>query len=431
MALAALVLLLAARPAQPVSLYRKYFPAASITNAFAYYLQSADIASNDRLRELIDFVNLRQSYDSQGLARQTGVPKLTAPAPLKPSSTALEARREIMRQFGRAVDLVQEGNKWTPTSFREKMDYETKLDELSPYRVVGRVMDAGATVAFADGNSGRATDILLAELTFGRQIGNDTLIHYLVGVAIDGTALTRFERSFPRLSIRDCKSIEFTCVGLLARPDPITSAMQGEARGVAASAKQILEPGALGVGERQTDLAQFVANLNDGDRRKATDQIVRRVVEQCEEVIAILKGPESEWLKLDNPPQPDPNQKIQSLDDLVEQASAMVMPVYRQVAAAGIRIRTQIRLLRLHALVELFRLENDRLPDTLSESCSIEDMKDPAFGGEYRYEPLGKGAYRLYSKGNSTTGEIELGSRPKVAEAPAEGIPPNDRVAER
>ena len=73
----------------------------------------------------------------------------------------------------------------------------------------------------------------------------------------------------------------------------------------------------------------------------------------------------------------------------------------------AMRSRAQFRLLRLHALIQSFKWQHGRLPRLITEAASAAEIFDPLTGEAFHYQPMPSG-YKLYSKGVSPTGEIEL-----------------------
>lgn len=423
---------LLAPPDPQQSLLKKYIPRQTGANAFEDYLAAADLVHTPGLSEYEGFVALRGRFSPGGIARNRGEKFPEVPPGLKPESTSLDARREILRRYGRVVDLVHVGNSKSAIPFRNSLVFDTAIDELSPYRSVGRVLDSAAQVAFVDGNSSKATEVLLDSIFFGRAIGGETIIHYLVGTAISAVALARFEQNLGRLSVRDADRIIHAMEDTLSRLDPVIASMEGEKRSMIASAKQLTDPETYDQGEEfETEFERkqhesflaFLKSMSAAEREAAQAKIIERVSASADRVINVLKGSESEWAALQDPPEAAPIVEVKTLDQFISSASEQIQPVYRQMIFSSVKLRAQFRLLRLHAMILRFKMEFERLPDNLAECCPAADLDDPLSGKPFQYEIRDPSTYKLYSLGVPGVGEIELRYR-RQSEASDVPIPP-------
>ena len=384
------------------------------------------------LSEYEGFVALRGRFTPGGIARNRGEEFPRVPPGLKPESTSLDARREIVRRYVKAVDLVHLGNTKPTVPFRNRLDFDTAVDELAPYRSVGRVMDSAAQIAFVDGNSGKGTEVLLDSIFFGRAIGGETIIHYLVGTALSAVALARLEQNLGRLSVRDTDRIIQAMEDTLSRPDPVIAAMEGEKRSMIASAKQLTDPSTYSrlkdfdtelERKQQESFLAFVKSMSPAEREMAQAKIIELVTATADRVITVLKGPDSQWALLPDPSQAAPIAEVKTLDQFISSASEQIQPIYRQMIFASVRLRAQFRLLRLHAMILRFKMEYERLPDNLAECCPASDIDDPLSGKPFQYEIKDGSTYKLYSLGVPGIGEIELRYR-RQSEASDVPIPP-------
>ncbi len=73
----------------------------------------------------------------------------------------------------------------------------------------------------------------------------------------------------------------------------------------------------------------------------------------------------------------------------------------------GLRVRAQLRLLRLTAMVQSFKWEHGRLPNQLSEAVPADLGQDPLSREAFHYQIQAPG-YKLFSAGIPATGEIQL-----------------------
>ncbi|MBX7133973.1 MAG: hypothetical protein K1X67_14970 [Fimbriimonadaceae bacterium] len=417
--------------AQPESLLKKYIPRPTGANAYEEYLAAADLVRVPGLSTYEAFISLRGRFSPTGMARNRGeeFPKL--PPGLHVESTTLDARREILRRYGRVVDLIHVGNSKPAIPFRPTFDFDSPLDEVAPYRSIGRVLDSAAHVAFVDGNSNRATEVLLDSVFFSRAIGGDTLIHYLVGTANCVVALARFEQNLTRLSERDTDRIIDAVEDSLKRTDPLIMAMEGEKKGLMASAKQLTDPATYDLERdfgselerrQHESFLAFVKTMSPAEREVAQGKIIERGSAAADRVIKVLKGPESQWCSIEDSPEAAAVVEVKTLDQFIASASEHLQPVHKQVIFASVRMRTQLRLLRLHAKILRFKMEFERLPDNLAECCAAADLDDPLSGKPFQYEVKDPSQYRLYSMGVPGIGEIEL--RYRRQSEPDPNLPP-------
>ena len=110
------------------------------------------------------------------------------------------------------------------------------------------------------------------------------------------------------------------------------------------------------------------------------------------------------------------------MPEFVDAVAEALTPVDRHAIIAGLRSRTQLRLLRLHAKVIEYRWEHEQLPESLKAAVSDGTEIDPLSGEAFVFERPGVASYRIYGKGMPGVGEIELRYRAPVREP--EGTPP-------
>jgi hypothetical protein len=76
-------------------------------------------------------------------------------------------------------------------------------------------------------------------------------------------------------------------------------------------------------------------------------------------------------------------------------------------------------------LIQDYRWEHRQLPEDLAKLNRPDAVADPFGGGEFQYESRGGSLYRLYSKGNRLTGEIELNYRRPASIGNTSDAPPS------
>jgi hypothetical protein len=143
-----------------------------------------------------------------------------------------------------------------------------------------------------------------------------------------------------------------------------------------------------------------IARMQTMSRAEASDLVQDAITEiktYSQLVIRTMDSPESEW---------------GNVPDLTDTSDAtwvaqQIQPDYRNVLNAYARIRTQVRLLRLHSLVQMYRWHWNELPKSLEIITDPKERFDPLSQLDFVFEVKGSG-YRIFSKGSKVTGEIEL-----------------------
>jgi hypothetical protein len=182
------------------------------------------------------------------------------------------------------------------------------------------------------------------------------------------------------------------------------------------------EGGWLDEGEYKS-VAQGLKKLIPAQREEVRRLAQTKIQQHYKRVISQYSRPESEW-PLVAPPEPEdhgvPPQTPESIAAVVVES---LTPVNTQGGVASIRIRTQLRLLRLHAWVLGYRWEHDRLPTRLSDAVPNGAHIDPANGEPFEYVTTPEG-YRLVSTGRPGLGEVALRYRRPTTAPNQEQIPP-------
>lgn len=409
--------------AQPSSYFRQHFPNPTGANAYEEYLSAVDAVSDPAFDGYLAFINGDWRLEPR---------KDPLPPGLRTTSSPLQARREFVRRYGAVVDLVRAGNRKPALPYRT-LGFDSNMSELIHYRRLARLYDSAAVVALADGRSDEATALLLDVIVFGRKIGQETLIGNLVGIACQTIALGRFASSLGQVSIIDARRIRQICDVILAQPEPLITAILSERDFMLRDAKGLLDYAIVGTipGHRtggtpptildaeRRSLLEFLAKLGPGDRRRFEVLVAERIAIRTEGPMRVLRGPERDWLAYRDEPDPEPQPGVYTVEEAVSAAIGMFSPIYEATIKATVRVRTQLRLLRLHAMIVEFKWEQERLPRSLAEAIPPDDLLDPCTGEPFQVEFSGTG-YRLFAKSDGQ--EIELRLRPR--QIPDDGIPP-------
>ena len=137
------------------------------TNGFEDYLAAADFYPGS---------------DASTLATLFGK---TSPPPAE----ALRTERLIVSRNRKVIQLVLAGNKKPVSDPRKNPWIATLFPELAGFKALPRLFVAKADVEFADRNGSEATNSLMAAMTLGSKMPRTNLIHGLVGMRLNRSAL--------------------------------------------------------------------------------------------------------------------------------------------------------------------------------------------------------------------------------------------------
>ena len=328
----------------------------------------------------------------------------------------LDVRREEMRRFGRALDLIRQGNAKGAYDPRVEIGPETLYPEYASFKRVAKFATRAATVYAADGRTDRAVDLLLDVLVFADNTSRSVLIANLVGSASLSIAFAAFDDLLPRLSRTDAVKIERGVETLLARPTAARAVLPAETRMTVAGLRLAFEQS----GRTDELFSDDEGRLNPSRKRMADEfaamsrsereAMFRRIVEQIGGRDALidrtLAGPERDWIDGAKEIEASRADEPATLDDAM---MAWLVPDYMGFVTVALRTRAQLRLLALHARLLQYRWDYGRFPER-------SNVSDPLTGKPFVYERRPDGTIRLASKGIPETGEIELRYRRVASE---------------
>jgi hypothetical protein len=416
------------------SILKQIVPNPTGNNGYEEYLMACDVVRDGQLRIFTDstpesFEATIQRYEAKPPANMTTdqkelfedeKPSLKEYETAKKyrSYTVLQLRREAMARAGKALDLVNRGNRKPVYDPRGKVDSDTLYPEYAYMRNVAKLAAAGAYIAFADGQSSRGTQYLCDALIMGQNISEGTLIARLVAVSVQSIVFASFEKFLPNLSVTDALQLEALAPRLIGNPPLAVRTIEKEFQFISNSIEQIFkktnEESSWIADDEEASVAQlsaleFMKKASPIEQQQVIDLCKKRMARNREALIASYQRPESQWDFFDGQEESefDSKRRIQSAGDLAEYLSEMVSPVFSQIGRVEITNRTQIRLLGLAGSVIRFRWEHDRWPTKLAEAVGTKAVTDPVGGEQFQYELVGNG-FRVYSRGTKSTGEIAL-----------------------
>lgn len=436
---AMLFLAVAFSQGQSQSLLREIIPEPTGRNGYEEYLIACDLMRSARVNELLELrpeqlADIILRYESgqrvdprNAIEDKSGVPRETYEFAKKYRNyTVLQLRREAVSKSGRALELLNIGNRKPIIDPRRNKSWDTRFPEYGQMRALARLCVTGAYVAFADGRPATGTQYLMDALALGDRIGRGIFLARLVGIAIQGIAIQGLETYLPLMSAKDAQKVgEFVPSLVPVRPlaeDCLRFEFDFLMRSVPTILNMLESADGLDpYTESKSEISarELLQKLSQSDKAKLGEKLVATILRQRDMHLAIFRRPESEWdtaLQFSGEVSQEP--VITNVTDLEEFLSAMMLPAFSQLGRSEIVNRTQLRLVRLAALVQSFKWENDRLPKSLAEAVEASDIVDPVSRGQFQYE-VSEQTFRVYSKGSTTTGEIGLRYiRPSPNEVP-------------
>lgn len=381
-------------------------------NGYEEYVKAADLVANPAVAQFGAYESFLQQVEAG--QKPDDVPNL--PAGITPEMTLLEVQREHVRRCAASIDVIDRGNGKQVFDPRGQMDVNTLFPEFAEMRALARFATVDMCVCLSDGQPSRATSIATTMLTMRGKLPPTTLISELVGIAIDGILLGAISDNTDHFSERDWEKfipVAEARLSYCGLKDVMTAEMRFELQTSETLRKgNVFTADGLGSGDdsESQDFAKAYNALSPGQRGRLTDAVQAQIRGKFSEILERYSGPEKTWV-----PAETPNEAVKfngSLDSMTAAFVDILSPTFAAAAAAEVRDRTQIRLLKLHALIQIFRWHHGHLPVKL-EQAAPKDSIDPLTDEAYIYEPSGTG-YKLASKGIPQTGEIQLRySRPK------------------
>ncbi|MBI5708193.1 MAG: hypothetical protein HZC36_14520 [Armatimonadetes bacterium] len=400
------------------SLFQKVFPKPTGRNGYEEFLRAADLAQTNLFRMFAEYyARLEQEASGADLQGDDGkvLPRPPIPPNVRPDDTLLEVGRKWSAAFSAIPELIHVGCQKSPHDPRTDFNALTVFPELWQFRSIARFLRVVMYVHTSDGAPAKATTVLSDGLRFGDSISGPTVIHTLVGFAVQGIMLAQASETLSVLSERDCRTLVSVVEELLARPNAAARSVAGERRFLTNTLTETFKPGQAKplqglLGDEEIPL--FAQNLSSSQMLELKVKLTGRIERTYSAVAAALSKPESEWFKGEDLEQalsdpPDVLADVKTLDDFADYLEGMLTPMFSQLQVTAARYRTQLRLLGLHSKIFAFRWHWKRLPVRLAEAVPQDQLVDPFSGQEFQYSTSASG-FRLFSRGFKNTGEIEL-----------------------
>ena len=396
------------RPLQGPDLVRTVFARATGQNGYEEYVVAASRVNDPAFLVIADYNPDRPPIPAEieDSSKRDLVQSLSG-------MDLLATRKELVRRYGRVLDLVKTGNTKPVFDPRGTITAATLYPELAPFKRLARLAAAKAYVDCAEGNTATGSQVLMEGLRFSYNLSGATSISWLVGIASSTILIVAAQDILPTLSVTDAKRLYETADAMLGAPVPLANAMRGEAQIMDSSVAAFLKnpdryPQLLGADDEgevdPKEIAEAVRNLTPAQKTALERQVHARMATYGQALTSVFSLPEYRWIE--NGPDldalsDDPNQTLRGLLRLT-----IIDPKPLLVSTA--RWRTQVRLLGLHARILEFRWRKGRLPFTLSDLGNPRVSYDPLANQPFEFQRMGPVSYRLYSRGGLGLGEVEL-----------------------
>lgn len=371
---------------QQTSLYKKIIVSPNAKNGYEDYLRAADLLSVQVVKETFKKVT-------------------ESPAG---SADWLSSRRLLLARLSNVNNLISEGNKKVVFDPRTSINSETLFPELAAFKNITKNIAEVVPAQFASGNPSLACKQLLDTIIFSENILNTgVLITYLVGTAMESITFRTYAENLERIPVGEWQNVISFC----NRADSATAIRRvslAELNFVGNNIDVMLsQPGEYFGNFEDVEESVLVTQLKaltPSQKAKIAQKLRETLSVYSEKFEKVFAVPEREWER-----EAALTDRIWDAeqDPLVRFVWSASIPVFWQSFTADIKRRTQLRLLRLHAMIQKFKWESGRLPKNLDEIEEPKAVIDPLTDKKFSYEILAEG-YALFGDGNQRTGRIDL-----------------------
>jgi hypothetical protein len=406
-------------PHAPNRLLSQLFPSPDWKDGYQFYVKAADIL-RDGFQDIFTNWSDRQlafeQFSQQEAAKSPGFDKERADERIKlvkslSGTSLLSVRKAMVSRYGEALGWIHKGNQLPVNQPASSIALYPAYPEVASFRNLARLMQASAYISFSQGDTKAGVAQLMDMLAFAHNLQYCSDIHFFVGVAIETIAFEEFTAHLPQLSQSQCRDLQTSIDHLLAMKPPLLGVVHHGreiARGVVLS---------LALGSA-SGLELEIKALPDTGRSEFKSELIKMIDRRYDLFEEALKHPETEWYdrSIDKKTGRLAANKLQSLEDAA--FDELAPPAL--IALIQMRIRAQLRLLRLHAKLLTYKWDTGQMPASIEKFATKEDLADPLSGTQFRYQLFTNKTYRLYSPGTPITGEVELIYQPPAAN----GAPP-------
>jgi hypothetical protein len=425
------------RAPQTYSTFGSLFPSPTGRNGFEDYARAADIlrdgsmvvfktwvpaeqrptsaqvqaAQQDRARILSALTpDQRQMYEAVH-------PDTSIREPFQPLASKLDRvtylgmLREKVDHYSRALQYIEDGNA-KPCAI--PVTDETKVKGIGS--VALGLDDAvelecdQAYIQLADGKSDRALAALRTAITSVDNIASANMMGYLVSLISNQAVFNFLDTRLDHFSESELAEISEIAKSHFANSETVLKLIRNA---YAVHTAGLSDPNRWqGQGASTTDpLLKILETLSPQQLNDWLKSVASAMRDRDEASVERFSGSEDAWLPTQDLPQTATTQSsLKTLEDAKNYLLGVQTPIFdsRRRTLRVMTDRARWRILYLRTQVELFRMENNRLPTQLNEIFKDPNSyHDPLSGQPFQYEKTPTG-YRLVSRGTQDSGTIEL-----------------------
>ena len=343
----------------------------------------------------------------------------TLPKGLSLTTTPLEAVRWQSKTLAQVLAMVEKGND-LPLSPPPPPTIDSVVGDfpdIAAQKQIAKAISDYAWLKVSEGRSAEATQALVATEEMAFRTADESLMHYLVSVAIESIVLAFVNEFLSVFTPSDWEKLETISNRRLADKGLIGRVYEGELKQSMVfdeylrkdlPSKDILTSATDGDSDEFNDAVtrSFFKSLTKERWLAILDRVAQKKRMAVDGMKLVLTGPESEW-KFAEPESEEKLPKVIRMDsDLVRHLSATFAA--RVMAVPLFKSRVQYRLLLLHGRVRTYFWNYRKYPDSLKDVATAAEIFDPLSGKPFVYEKLETG-YKLVSSGRpGLIGEVAL-----------------------
>ncbi len=326
----------------------------------------------------------------------------------------LKVRQEEERVFGQALNFMRIGN--DKAFYLPPIQADTRFPTVTDVLGIGKLSIDSSYASLAQGESENSVNILGQLLLMSNRLAHRNYFSTLVSIVNLNRVCSLVNDRLNSYSTDDARLLEQFATMILNEPPACIEACQREMdhakQSVGGMILEARKQGSTQSHDKVLDaVSQQLNTLNDTDVSAVIEHVQQAIGERCLLVLKAFSEPESSWSKSVTDENSKPNTPPKSIIDVEHIFANGWTPSFATNSKPILAIlasRTQLRLLRLHARIISFQWEWGRLPTDLNElKLPVNFDFDPLSNQNFVYELSGD-HYRLFSRGNRMTGEIEL-----------------------
>jgi len=365
------------------SLYAQFIEHPTGRNGFEDYLKAADALSEPTASAAYYAVQNRTT--SRG---SSPIPE----AEWAKGISLLDLKRNLRDKTKDAFALIKSGNQ---KPFVSTISHDPLKGEMFGVTAfLNRATREACLISdaeVADGHISEATDLLLGEIEFQNQVGSDDVISDLSANNMTSVVLKQFDIHMSVLKADDYAAIVSRTDALLRKPPKLMLAFDRQLKTDLQWMNLVIDEGAnskprdpktlSGDSVEYERVNSEVRKLSPSELKAMKTSAAKVVSDAYSQIHNTLQGPEAKWPARTGTPPVAPK-------TLIGDVTRGHLP-FLDACSNEARTRTQLRILRLRALIESYRLKNSRLPSSLADLSTPDATADPYAASQFNYTVSG------------------------------------------